>query len=135
MTRWTRITTRLRPYAHLREEIEQDLEERTEALVAAGVPRAEAVAAARKAFGNVLRIEEESRAAWGWRWIEDLWVDLRCGARQLAQTPGLLTACVLTLGLGVGANAAVFTVVDAVLIRAMPYRVVGGAVLIGIRTE
>ena len=66
MTRWTRITTRLRPYAHLREEIEQDLEERTEALVAAGVPRAEAVAAARKAFGNVLRIEEESRAAWGW---------------------------------------------------------------------
>ena len=103
------------------EEIRLHLEEREDDLVAAGWPRERARLEARRAFGNVVRVAEDGRAVWRWNGIEDLIADLGYAARQLRATPSFALATTLTLALGIGANAAVFSVVYALVLQPLPF--------------
>jgi predicted permease len=87
-----------------------------------GASAPEAAAGARREFGNVGLVKEVTRDAWGWRWLEQIGQDLWHGARILRKNPGFTVLAVLILGLGIGANAAVFSVLHAVLFRPLPYR-------------
>jgi predicted permease len=93
------------------------LEQRIKELVAAGMSVKEARAAARREFGNVGLVKETAREVWGWRWLEDLFSDMRFGARMLRKSPGFTTAAVVTLTLGIGVNTSVFSFLNAVVLR------------------
>src|SRR2546430_7803170 len=76
--------------------------------------------AARREFGNVGLVKEATRDTWGWRWLRDLADDVRYGMRTLLKSPGFTAVVVLTLALGIGANTAIFTLIDAVMLKALP---------------
>lgn len=82
----------------------------------------EAQYAARRAFGNLAKVAEDTRALWTRRWMEDLIADARFSLRLFARKPGATLLIVLLLALGTGANTAIFSVVNAVLIKPLPYR-------------
>jgi predicted permease len=115
------LFSRRRMYGELSEEIREHLEEKTEELVAAGMPREEATYAARKEFGNVNLAEENGRDVWRWPSIENFFADVRYGLRMLRRKPGFTAVVIFTLALGIGANAAVFTVVNSVLLKPLNY--------------
>jgi hypothetical protein len=102
-------------------EMQQHLEEKIEELVAAGMSRKEATAAARREFGNVSLLEEDSRDVWRWLSIENFFADVRYGFRMLGRNPVFTTVGLLTIAIGIGANAAVFTVVNSVLLKPLNY--------------
>jgi len=107
--------------ADLAEEMRQHLAEKIEDLVANGMPREEAVHAARRAFGNATLLEQRSREVWMWPAIESILSDLKYAARQLRKAPGFSVVVIAILMLGIGANATVFSIVDAVMLRPLPY--------------
>jgi putative ABC transport system permease protein len=102
-------------------DIAEHLEERVADLMDAGVSEEEARRRARREFGNPLLVAEDSRDVWVWAWFEHLLRDFRQGLRRMAHHPGFTAVAVLCLGLGAGATTAIFSVVDAVLFRRLPY--------------
>jgi putative ABC transport system permease protein len=120
--RWIRtLLTRGRMVRDVSEEIELHLEEKTAELMAAGYSRSDATAAARRAFGNVALVREESRDVWRWRSLADAVTDVRYAARQLRRSPSFAAAAILTLAIGIGVNTAVFSVVQGIVFRPLPF--------------
>jgi predicted permease len=117
----TKLLLRRRVYEDLDKEIAAHLEEKIEELVAGGMSVKEAAAAGRREFGNVELVTETAREAWGWRWLEDLSGDVRFGLRALRRNPVFTAVALLTIAIGIAANAAVFSVVNSVLLKPLNY--------------
>jgi predicted permease len=121
MQRLTDLFSRRRIYTDLAEEMQEHLQEKVEELVSGGMSRADAEAAARREFGNATVIEERSREVWHWGFLENFFRDVRLASRQLRRNPGFTCTVILTLTLAIGANTAVFSMVNALLLRPLPY--------------
>ncbi|MGH9408873.1 MAG: ADOP family duplicated permease [Vicinamibacterales bacterium] len=104
----------------LRAELEFHLEEEAADGIAAGRPKNEARRAARLDLGNRARVEEDVRAEWRWPRIDRLGQDLRYAARMMRRKPGLAATAIVTLALGIGGNTALFSLMDALLLRTLP---------------
>jgi predicted permease len=115
------IFRRRKIYGDLAEEMRLHLEERTEQLISEGMSRQEAQEAARRAFGNSTLLEERSREVWQLPFVESLGRDLKLVFRRLGKSPGFAATVILTLAIGIGANTAVFSVVNSVLFKPLPY--------------
>lgn len=115
------LVSRRREYRDVSDEIAEHLQEKVEELMSGGMPRQEAEAAARRQFGNALLLEERSREVWRWATIDSILRDLKYALRQLRRNPGFTVTVLLTLSFAIGANTAVFTMVNALLLRPLPY--------------
>ena len=116
--RW--LTERRRREADLQEELQFHLEEEAEQRQSAGLARKEARLAARRDLGNLTLVEENTRAMWGWTLLDQFGQDLRYAVRTMAANRLFTVLAVASLALGIGANTAIYSFMDSILLRSLP---------------
>jgi predicted permease len=117
--------------ADLEEEMRLHLDLRQQQQIESGLPTDAARRAASVRFGNPTRIQEKSRMTWGWESIESFFDDIRYGIRGMLRSPALTLVALVSLALGIGANTAIFSLLDAVLLRSLPVKDPAQLVLLG----
>jgi predicted permease len=116
--KWIRqLFARRRLYSDLSEEIHAHLEEKIAELVENGMPRSQAEYVARRDFGNVTLLEERSREVWQWQILESLFQDMQHSLRLMLRNPVFTAVAVLSLAFGIGANTALFSLLDSLVLR------------------
>jgi predicted permease len=117
--------------ADFKEEMRLHVELREQEQIQAGLSPREARQAASRRFGNATVLKEKSHMAWGWEWLESFVQDIDYGIRAMLRSPALTIVALLSLALGIGANTAIFSLLDAVMLRSLPVRDPAQLILLG----
>ena len=120
--RWLKqLFSRERMYEDLSEEVQQHIEEKMRNLIAGGMGEDDAARQTKREFGNIVLLEEASREVWAWPLVDSAAADFKYALSQIKRSPGFALTVISILSLGIAASIAMFTVVDHVLLRPLPY--------------